>query len=144
VHAPFAVLTQTWKNTLPLIYSGQEEPFLDSISFFYKDTISFGKFQRAPFYKTLLALRKSTPALAVDAAYTKLQSSNDDAVFAYTREKEGKKILVILNLSNKPQTVTINGKIAGEMENVFAGKKEMLNDGQNFTLAPWGYLVYTK
>lgn len=144
VHAPFAVLTQTWKNTLPLIYSGQEEPFLDSISFFYKDTISFGKFQRTPFYKTLLALRKSTPALAVDAAYTKLQSSNDDAVFAYTREKEGKKILVILNLSHKPQTVTINGKIAGEMENVFAGKKEMLNDGQNFTLAPWGYLVYTK
>lgn len=144
VHAPFAVLSQTWKNTLPLIYSGQEEPFLDSISFFYKDTISFGKFQRAPFYKTLLSLRKNSPALAVDAAYTKLQSSNDDAVFAYTRSKEGKHVLVILNLSNKPQTVTINGKIAGEMENVFAGKKETLTEGQSFALAPWGYLVYTK
>lgn len=143
VHAPFAVLSQTWKNTLPLIYSGQEEPFLDSISFFYKDTITFGKYQRAAFYKTLLALRKSTPALAVDAAYTKLVSSNDDAVFAYTREKGGKKVLVILNLSNKPQTTKLQGAIAGETQNVFANQHEHLTDGQDFALAPWGYLVYS-
>ena len=143
VHAPFAVLTQTWKNTLPLIYSGQEEPFLDSISFFYKDTIAFGKYQRAAFYKTLLGLRKSTSALAVDAAYTKLVSSNDDAVFAYTREKDGKKVLVILNLSNKPQTTNLQGAIAGETQNVFANQHEHLTDGQDFTLAPWGYLVYS-
>jgi alpha-amylase len=89
-----------------------------------------------------LTLRKSTPALAVDAAYTKLVSSNDDAVFAYTREKAGKKVLVILNLSNKPQTVTLTGAIAGETQNVFADKHEHLTDGQNFALAPWGYLVY--
>ena len=143
VHAPFAVLSQTWKNTLPLIYSGQEEPFLDSISFFYKDSISFGKYQRAAFYKTLLMLRKNTPALAIDAAYTKLQSTNDDAVYAYTREKAGKKVLVILNLSNKPQTFTLKESIAGEPQNVFAGKPEKLSDGQNFSLAPWGYLVYS-
>jgi alpha-amylase len=143
VHAPFAVLSQTWKNSLPLIYSGQEEPFLDSISFFYKDTITFGKYQRAPFYKTLLSLRKSTPALAVDAAYKKLISSNDDAVFAYTREKGDKRVLVILNLSNKPQTVTLQGAIAGETQNVFANKHEHLADGQNFAMAPWGYLVYS-
>lgn len=143
VHAPFAVLTQTWKNTLPLIYSGQEEPFLDSISFFYKDTISFGKYQRAAFYKTLLALRKSTPALATDAAYTKLTSSSDEAIYAYTREKDGKKILVVLNLSNKPKTAKLNGTIAGEAQNVFANKKEHLTDGQEFALAPWGYLVYS-
>jgi alpha-amylase len=143
VHAPFAVLSQTWKNTLPLIYSGQEEPFLDSISFFYKDTIAFGKYQRTAFYKTLLALRKSTPALAVDAAYTKLTSSNDDAVFAYTREKSGKKVLVILNLSSKPQTTKLNGAISGETQNIFADKHEHLTDGQDFSLAPWGYLVYS-
>ncbi len=71
-HAPFAVLTQTLARSVPLVYSGQEEPFLDSISFFYKDTISFGKFQRAPFYKTLLELRKSTPALAANASSRKV------------------------------------------------------------------------
>ena len=142
VHAPFAVLSQTWKNTLPLIYSGQEEPFLDSISFFYKDTITLSKFERAAFYKTLLALRKSNPALAVDASYNKLVSSNDDAVFSYLREKNGRKVLVVLNLSANPQTVTVKGNFGGEAENVFAGKKEKLTDGQQFALAPWGYMVY--
>lgn len=143
VHAPFAVLTQTWRNALPLIYSGQEEPFLDSLSFFYKDTITFGQYQRAPFYKTLLTLRKQTPALATDANYTKLESSNDDAVFAFTKEKGGKKVMVVLNLSNNPQTATLKGTIAGEPQNVFAGKAEKLTDGQSFALAPWGYLVYS-
>lgn len=143
IHAPFAVLTQTWRNALPLIYSGQEEPFLDSLAFFYKDTIVFGKYQRAPFYKTLLTLRKQTPALATDAKYTKLVSTNDDAIFAFTKEKEGKKVLVILNLSGKPQTTTLKGAIAGNPQNVFEAKAEKLTDGQSFTLAPWGYKVYS-
>lgn len=143
VHAPFAVLSQTWKNTLPLIYSGQEEPVLDSISFFYKNPIKFDKFQRAPFYKTLLTLRKNNPALAVDAAYNKLESNNDDAIYAFTREKAGKKVLVVLNLSNKPQTATLTGNIAGEAQNVFAGKQETLTNKQSFVLAPWGYFVYS-
>lgn len=143
IHAPFAVLTQTWRNSLPLIYSGQEEPFLDSISFFYKDSISFGKYQRAPFYKTLLTLRKSTPALAVDAVFTKLKSSDDASVYAYTKEKDGKKVLVILNFSNRPQTVTLNGNITGDTQNVFTGKTEKITSGQNFSLAPWGFLVYS-
>ena len=143
VHAPFAVLTQTWKNSLPLIYGGQEEPFLDSISFFYKDTIAFGKYERASFYKTLLSLRKNNAALAVDADYTKLVSSNDDVVFAYTREKNGKKVLVVLNLSGAAQTFTLSGTIAGEPENVFGAKKEKLTDGQSFSLGAWGYAVYS-
>lgn len=143
IHAPFAVLTQTWRNALPLIYSGQEEPFLDSLAFFYKDTIAFGKYQRAPFYKTLLTLRKQTPALATDAKYTKLVSTNDDAIFAFTKEKEGKKVLVVLNLSGKPQTTTLKGAIAGDPQNVFEAKAEKLTDGQSFTLAPWGYKVYS-
>jgi glycosidase len=143
VHAPFAVLSQTWKNTLPLIYSGQEEPFLDTVSFFYKDTITFSKFERGTFYKTLLNLRKNNPALAVDASFTKLVSSNDDAVYAYMREKNGRKVLVVLNLSANPQTVTIKGSFGGEADNMFAGKKEKLTDGQQFALAPWGYAVYS-
>jgi glycosidase len=143
VHAPFAVLSQTWKNSLPLIYSGQEEPFLDSLSFFYKDTITFAKYERASFYKMLLSLRKSNPALAVDAAYEKLESSNDDAVYAYVRSKNGKRVLVVLNLSAAPQTFTLKGSVAGEPENLFTAKKEKLSDGQSFTMAPWGYAVYS-
>ena len=143
VHAPFAILTQTWKNSIPLIYSGQEEPFLDSLSFFYKDTIIFKNYERAAFYTSLLKLRKSNPALAADAVYTKLNSDKDEAVYCYQKEKNGKKILVLLNLSAKAQSFTITEKLAGKYLNLFLNKSEEIKDNQQFTLPEWGYSVYS-
>ena len=143
-HAPFAVLTQTIERSVPLIYSGQEEPFLDSIRFFYKDTITFGKYLRAPFYKTLLSLRKENAALAANARFIKLKSNNDDAIYAYERVNGNNKVLVILNLSNKPQSFAFtSADIAGSPTNVFSNKKEELKNDQQFNLPEWGYLVYS-
>jgi alpha-amylase len=140
-HAPFAVLTQTIDQSVPLIYSGQEEPFLDSISFFYKDTISFNRYQRAGFYKTLLNLRKNNSALAANASFKKRATSNDAAMYAFEREKEGNKILVVLNLSKNAQNFTWKDKpSAVEWNNVFAGNKEPVDKG--FGIEPWGYAVY--
>jgi len=70
-HAPFAVMTQTLGRAVPLVYSGQEEPFLDSISFFIKTPYYLEKYSRASFYKTLLDLRRSNPALAANASFKK-------------------------------------------------------------------------
>jgi alpha-amylase len=143
IHAPFAVLTQTLKRTVPLIYGGQEEPFLDSLKFFVKDTIIFGKYQRAGFYAKLLALRKANPALAPNASYTKLVSNNDAAVFAFVRQKDAHKVLVVVNLSNKAQTATINSPlINGEPTNVFSNKTEKITANQPINLKSWGYEVY--
>ncbi|HRI20147.1 MAG TPA: alpha-amylase family glycosyl hydrolase, partial [Panacibacter sp.] len=141
-HAPFAVLTQTIGESVPLIYSGQEEPFLDSISFFYKDTITFSKYARAGFYHTLLNLRKNNPALAANAAFIKLKTSNDAAIYAYTRESGNSKVMLLLNLTAKPQSVTIPGLDATkELENVFTGKPEAIKNP--LELPSWGYLVYS-
>jgi glycosidase len=142
-HAPFAVLSQTYAHSVPLVYSGQEEPFLDSVSFFYKDTITFGKYQRAPFYKTLLNLRKANPALAVNASFKKLRTSNDAAIYAYEREKDGNKVLVVLNLSKSPANFTWQDQPSEkEWNNVFKGDKEPVDKG--FGIEPWGYAVYEK
>jgi len=143
IHAPFAVLTQTYGRSVPLIYSGQEEPFLDSISFFYKDTITFGKYNRAKFYKTLLELRKNNAALAANASFKKVTVGNEKALYAYVREAAGKKVFVILNLSPKEQTVKVmDASLYGEPYNVFAGNKEPLK-GTNWKIEPWGYVIYT-
>ena len=142
-HAPFAVLTQTIRQAVPLIYSGQEEPVLDSVSFFYKDTISFSKYQRAPFYKTLLNSRKSNPALAANASFKKLRTSNDAAIYAFEREKDGNKALVVLNLSKAPVNFTwIDQPSEKEWNNTFKGDKEPVDKG--FGIEPWGYAVYEK
>jgi alpha-amylase len=143
VHAPFAVLTQTLAKGVPLIYSGQEEPVRDSISFFYKDAIEFGKYERASFYKTLLDLKKRNEALAANASVTKLNTGNDDNIYAFLRQRNGKKVLVVTNLSAAPQTFKIgNASVAGEAMNVFDGSGKNIVAGADMQLPAWGYAVY--
>ncbi len=138
-----AVFTQTMYQSVPLIYSGQEVPNKKRLKFFVKDPIQWNKFEMAPFYKTLLKLRKSTPALAADASYKKLTTANDVAIFAYLRKKEGRRVAVILNLSNQPQKFTIKDPdIYGQPANVFLGVKEKLFREHVYSIEPWGYIVY--
>ena len=110
VHAPFAVFTQTMATGVPLIYSGQEEPVLRPLQFFEKDPIEFGKFGREKFYKTLLNLRKTNSALSANASFRKVNAGDKKAVYAFVREKGTNKILVILNFSDKEQTISIKDK----------------------------------
>jgi glycosidase len=143
-HAAFAVLTQTLPRSVPLIYSGQEEPFLDSVSFFYKDTITFKKFARAAFYSKLLHLRENNKALAADADFIKLHTDDDKNIYAFIREKENDKVLVIVNLSNSSHGIKITDTlINGNARNVFTLKKEALNKADMIKLDAWAYKVYT-
>ncbi|HVS94208.1 MAG TPA: alpha-amylase family glycosyl hydrolase [Mucilaginibacter sp.] len=141
-HAPFAVLTQTYYHSVPLIYSGQEEPVLRAIQFFERDPITFKNFARAHFYRTLLTLRKNDIALASNASFRKIAAGDKTAIYAYVREKAGKKVLVILNLSPKEQPVTVSDKsLLGSTYDVFTGKKVLLNS-KAWKMKPWGYKVY--
>jgi alpha-amylase len=142
VHAPFAVFTQTMASGVPLIYSGQEEPVLRPLQFFEKDPIEFGKFGRARFYKTLLELRKNNPALSADASFKKTDAGDKSAVYAYVRQKGSNRILVILNLSDKEQLISIHNKsLHGNPINAFKGIPEPLTD-KSWKMEPWGYAVY--
>jgi alpha-amylase len=139
----FAVWAFTMKNSLPLIYSGQEEPNKKRLKFFVKDTIQWKKYEMVPFYKTLNSLRRSIPALSADASFQKLKLGDENAIYAYTREKDGYKILVILNLSKKEQHVSIEDiSLSGNPLNVFSGSHEKINPAVPLTIAPWGYMVY--
>jgi alpha-amylase len=139
----FAIWTFTMGKSIPLIYSGQEEPNRKRLKFFTKDSIQWRSYQLAPFYKTLASLRHSTPALSADAAYFKLDSKVNESVFAYLRQKNGRKLAVILNLSNKPQQFSIDdSRLNGRASNVFAGKEEKLTTHTIFHLKPWDWLVY--
>ncbi|MFZ1528917.1 MAG: alpha-amylase family glycosyl hydrolase [Ferruginibacter sp.] len=141
IHAPFAVFTQTTDRSIPLIYSGQEEPVLRSIQFFEKDPMGFKNYKRAAFYKTLLDLRKRNPALSGDASFEKLNLGNRNALYAYTRQKDSSKVLVLLNLSAKSQSINIGNNLAGNVYNVFKRKAETLPAGKK-TIPAWGYEVY--
>ena len=140
----FAVFTQTMYQSVPLIYNGQEDMNTKRLKFFVKDTIPWtGKARLASFYKTLLTLRKSNVALAADASFKKLKSSADNAVYCFAREKDGHKVIVILNLSKQPQKFSISdASIDGEPMNIFMGVNEKVNTTHQFSIEPWGYIVY--
>ena len=144
IHAPFAVLTQTLPLGIPLIYSGQEEPHLDSLSFFYKDRIRFKDFKRAGFYQTLLELRKENPALAANTGASTLQLGDPKQIYAFVRSSGKHSVLVVTNLSAQPAQFTAEDiSLKGEWTDVFLKEKTGLY-GSEFILAPWGYKVYFK
>jgi alpha-amylase len=136
-----AVFTQTMYRSLPLIYSGQEDGNKKRIQFFEKDPIAWtGKYELSGFYKTLLMLRKNNPALAADASFKKINTGDSSAIYAFVREKENKKILVVLNLSSKPQSLKIaDTSLASMAVNVFSGKPETASV---INIEPWGHRVY--
>ncbi|PVX46063.1 alpha amylase catalytic subunit [Flavobacterium sp. 103] len=142
IHEPFAVFTQTMKNSIPLIYSGQEEPVLRALKFFDKDPITFKNFQREKFYTTLLNLRKNNEALSANASFKKVHLGDDKAIYAYVREKGNKKVLVILNFSANEQAVSIkDNSLTGKAHNVFKENEETLSS-KEWKMKPWGYEVY--
>jgi alpha-amylase len=145
-HAPFAVLTQTVKRSVPLVYSGQEEPVLRAIKFFDKDTMGFSQYKRAALYKQLLELRNNNPALAANASFTKLATGNDAHIYAYYRKSGSNIVLVLLNLSNTAQTANLSeadrNAIAGEYYTMGESKSQSLK--ASFDLVPWGYTVLVK
>lgn len=139
----FAVWTQTMHRSIPLVYSGQEAANKKRLQFFEKDSIQWGKYELASFYKTLLELRRNTPALAANASFKKLQTGADDAVYAFARQKGASKVVVILNFSKHPQHITINdAMLKGNARSVFGGAAVTLPQRKMLALKPWEFVIY--
>jgi alpha-amylase len=144
-HAPFAVLTQTLPNGIPLVYSGQEEPVLRAIPFFEKDTIPFKAYQRAPMYKKLQELRKQQRALFEKGSFDKIAIGDANLVYAFSRKHEGKEVIVFTNLSDAAQNIHLENEIPqAKYHEVFTNEKIDFNGHFDLHLEPWSYKIYVK
>ncbi len=145
---PFAVFCCLYDG-LPLIYSGQELPNLKRLLFFDKDEIDWDRtVLLSDFYKTLLQLRKTNPALkSGDPGRSAIILSNTraDRILSFIRRFEKDEILVILNLTAESHSVIITGHIlAGSYKDLFNTRAPNFISGQPLLLNPWEYRVYTK
>jgi glycosidase len=143
-----AVFSVTW-NGVPLLYSGQELPNHKRLQFFEKDPIDWnGKYERAGFYKTLLQLHSTHPALrGGDATVTtyRLHTSAPDQVMAYLRRNGDQEVLVLLNLSARPVDMTLaDDQVKGNYTDVFSGQSASLQNGSKVMLGAWGWQVFKK
>ena len=99
--------------------------------------------------KTARELSKVSRAKRIAGAFKSMDYGNktfndDKSIYAYTRSAKNSKILVVLNFTAKPQTVTIaDPSIAGDAIELFSAVKSEIKSGQSFALPAWGYQVYT-
>ena len=143
---PLAVFSTTWPG-VPLIYSGQELPNKKRLEFFEKDPIPWtGENQLHGFYKSLLSLRETNPALyAIHTETIRLTTSANDKVFSYLRKKGNSEVLVLLNLSKDKIRFSLDDKaVTGRFKNIFSFAENDFTSEKSFEMQPWEYLVYEK
>ena len=118
-----AVFSCTWPG-IPLIYSGQELPNLKRLEFFEKDVIEWkDTLELHVFYKTLLHLQTSHPALKINSRLLRIHTSGDETVLSYLRKTGENEIMVLLNFSPQPIRLEIfDIRAEGKFRNVFDGE----------------------
>ncbi|NID12726.1 alpha-amylase family glycosyl hydrolase [Fibrivirga algicola] len=138
------VLTAT-ANGMPLVYSGQEAGNPKQLEVFEKDVIDWKKHPNADLFKKLFALKHANHALwngAEGGELVPIVNDKPDQIIAFSREKAGDRVVVIVNMSDKKTIVALQTqKQAGTYQNVFKPTKNVLTGKDRFAMAPWGYTV---
>ena len=135
----FAALTYAAPG-MPLIYSGQEYDMNKRLKFFEKDTIPHKKGKFYSLYQKLGKLKNTDTALnggKNPASYIRIKTSADKQVLAFERQKDGKKIWFIANLSDKPVDFTI--ELEGKFTDRLNARKRQLFKGVPLHFDPWEY-----
>lgn len=136
----FAALVQTFEG-MPLIYSGQEEPLKKRLEFFVKDPIGFKDYANADFYTKLNDLKERNKALWNGEYGGPVQFIGEsEDIIGFQREKDGDKVVVMINLSNKPVDFNVISHING-VKDIFTGKSVHYHDGDKVPMKPWEYIV---
>lgn len=127
---------------MPLIYSGQEYDLNHRLKFFEKDSIPKNKGKYFDLYSKLQAIKIINPALnggKEAASYDRITTSDDENILAFVREKDGKKIVLIANLSKEPKAFEID--LEGEFIESFGKSINTIAKDKEMQLTPWGYLL---
>lgn len=65
-----------------------------------------------------------------------------DEVISFVREKNGDKVITIINLSNKEVNVNFDTTFdEGTYKNLFSDEDFKLDKKQNLVMKPWEYLI---
>lgn len=143
----FATLIFTAQG-VPLIYSGQEVCLNKRLRFFERDTIKWDSCSLTGFYTDLIALKKQNKALwngDAGSPMIKVRTVRDNKVFAFFREKDDNRVVVILNLSRKSIALkSLPENLNGEYSDYFGGSKTVLPLADSLRFEPWGYKVLIK
>ena len=130
---------------MPLVYSGQEAELNKRLEFFEKNEIEWKEHKFYDIYKKLFELKHYNKSLwngKYGGKLEDIENGNDSNVYSFMREKDGDRVVVIINLSADSQTVKLNNrKLVGTYKNMITGNPVSLNGSDELNLAPWSYKV---
>ena len=130
---------------MPLIYNGEEAGLDKMLLFFEKDLIDWRPHPERATLTRLFKWKQRNQALwngahGGDLVY--FETGADEQVWAFHREKNGDKIIAILNLSPRAATFTIDDPaLAGSYIDVLSDQKFLFSHKEQFTLGAWGYVL---
>jgi alpha-amylase len=144
-HKAFAVLSMLMPG-LPLIYTGQESAMDKKLQFFEKDSVPWGDYAYHDFYKTMFDCKHRNQALwngEYGGSLVKIGTGNDLHIYAFSREKNGDKVIVMINLSAQEQRgqLKLSASHLGKYKNIYTNLDMDVKDGLEVTLKPWDYIV---
>lgn len=133
---------------VPLIYSGQEVCLNKKLKFFVRDTIKWDTCSLTGFYRNLVSLKKKNIALwngDAGGPMVKIRTNKDNQVFAFYREKDENRVVVLLNLSKKSVAIkSLPENLNGEYGDYFTGFKAVLPLSDSLRFEPWGYKIFVR
>ncbi len=133
---------------MPLVYSGQEAGLDRSLAFFDRDPISWKAHRNAEIYLKLFTLKHQNQALwngMYGGEMVRVYNDKPDQVISFIREKNGDKVIAVINFSGKPVLVKLDLKhYPGDYTELFSGKKVKLSGNDELPLHSWGYAVLYK
>lgn len=139
-----AMLTFTLPG-IPLIYSGQEAGLNKRLEFFEKDEIDWKNYPMQEFYKNLIRLKRENKALwnGEHGGSIKFIDVKNDNVLAFVREKDGNRVLVFANLSDKSFNLEVPlNEYAGKYTDFYSNTKTTLKKTASIEFTPWSYKIY--
>jgi glycosidase len=143
----FAVLASTMEG-MPLLYNGQEVGLNKRLEFFEKDPIVWEENEFTEFYTLLFQLRLNNEALfngVRGGELIRIPSDQNQFVYAFSREMNNDKVIVVLNLSDTSRDVNISSEqLIGSFTELFSKEHVIFQNEIEFSMEPWGYFVFVQ
>lgn len=143
----FFILSATFPNGMPLVYTGQEYGNDKRLVFFDKDTVSASDSSLFDWYASVIDLKMTHPALSNagnEGDFTRYKTPAQQGLYAYSRMKEDNRLLVILNFSDKAQKFDLGPvKTGGSWKDAFTNNPVEMTKSNELNLQPNGYKVIT-
>ncbi|MGN7203025.1 alpha-amylase family glycosyl hydrolase [Pedobacter sp. SAFR-022] len=126
-------------QSIPMLYNGQEVGTPKRISFPFTTTKIDWNInpEHTSAYKKIINFRNSNEIIRRG----QLKSFSDKDVCVFTKQLDGKTVLVIANLRNKALSYSLQPVLAKHWKDAFSGKKQTL--ATSVSLAPYQYMILT-